>query len=305
MSLRYITKEEFHQVQDELIRGTAWEGKVRVFAVRTTRLLEELRQRHGTLPTATAALGRTVSAAAMMGAMLKGEEKLTVQVKGDGPLGQIVVDANAKGDVRGYVDHPDVHLASNSEGKLDVAGAVGRNGFVYVLKDLGLKEPYRGSVPIISGELAEDFTYYFALSEQTPSAVALGVLVDTDGSILTSGGLIIQLMPGLEESDIAKLEQAVATLPPITSLFDQGMELDEIVNWVVGDSTIHERMPVHFRCQCSESRVKRTLISLGKDEIERIIREDGKAEVVCHFCNEAYQFDEIQLRELLEQALSK
>lgn len=166
--------EERENMQDMLIRGTGLGGKVRIFAVRTTGLVNELQRRHGTYPTATAALGRTVTAAAMMGAMLKGDEKLTVQVKGDGPIGQIVADANAHGEVRGYVTHPQVHLASNAQGKLDVAGAVGRSGFIHVIKDLGLKEPYRGSSPIISGELAEDFTYYFATSEQTPSAVGLG-----------------------------------------------------------------------------------------------------------------------------------
>ncbi|MEH7087357.1 Hsp33 family molecular chaperone HslO, partial [Neobacillus drentensis] len=174
-----MTQEQQQQHKDYLIRGTALGGKVRAFAVRTTQLVDELRRRHNTYPTATAALGRTVSATAMMGAMLKGEEKLTVQVKGDGPLGQIVVDANAHGEVRGYVANPDVHLPSNAQGKLDVAGAVGTDGFIHIIKDLGLKEPYRGSIPIISGELAEDFTYYFAKSEQTPSAVGLGVLVNT------------------------------------------------------------------------------------------------------------------------------
>ncbi len=188
--------------QDRLIRGTAMDGRVRAFAVRTTELVEELRRRHDTYPTATAALGRTLTAGAIMGSMLKGKERLTVQVKGDGPIGQIVVDANAVGEVRGYVSEPHVHLPSNSMGKLDVAGAVGTEGFIHIIKDLGLKEPYRGSTPIISGELGEDFTYYFAKSEQTPSAVGLGVLVDTDNSVIVAGGFIIQLLPGLDDDEI-------------------------------------------------------------------------------------------------------
>lgn len=294
-----------NQEQDYLIRGTAFGGKVRVFAVRTTHLVDELQRRHGTYPTATAALGRTVTAAAMMGAMLKGNEKLTIQVKGDGPIGQIVADANADGEVRGYVTHPQVHLASNAQGKLDVAGAVGREGFIHVIKDLGLKEPYHGSVPIISGELGEDFTYYFAKSEQTPSAVGLGVLVDTDSSVITAGGFIVQLLPGLADEDITKIENAVGMLPPVTALLDQGLELDELLGWIVEDVNVLDRMDIRFQCKCSYERVEQTLISLGKQEIEEMIKEDGKAEVVCHFCNEAYQFDREQLQKVLERAVSK
>lgn len=291
-----------HEHKDYLIRGTAMGGKVRAFAVRTTQLVNELRRRHDTYPTATAALGRTVSATAMMGAMLKGEERLAVQVKGDGPVGQIAVDANAHGEVRGYVTNPQVHLPSNAQGKLDVAGAVGE-GFIYVTKDLGLKEPYRGSVPLISGELAEDFTYYFAKSEQTPSAVGLGVLVDTDNSVIEAGGFIIQLLPGLTDEEITKLENAIGMLPPVTALLDQGLELDELLSWIVDDVQIMDRMDIVFRCQCSHDRVAKTLISLGKDELEQLIEEEGRAEVVCHFCNEAYQFERAELEDLLQRAL--
>lgn len=180
--------------KDRLVRGTALNGRVRAFAVRTTALVDELRRRHDTYPTATAALGRTVTAAAMMGAMLKGQEKLAVMVKGNGPIGQITAESNAFGEVRGYVTNPHVHLPSNSLGKLDVAGAVGTEGFIDISKDLGMKEPYRGSVPIISGELGDDFTYYFAVSEQTPAAVGLGVLVETDNSVRVAGGFIVQLL---------------------------------------------------------------------------------------------------------------
>jgi len=292
--------------KDILVRGTAWGGKIRVFAVRTTDLVEELRRRHNTYPTATAALGRTATAGAIMGAMLKGQEKLTIQVKGDGPVGQIVVDANADGEVRGYVDHPDIHLPSNAVGKLDVAGAVGRTGHIHIIKDLGMKEPYRGSIPIISGELGEDFTYYFATSEQTPSIVGLGVLVDRDGSVLNAGGFIVQLLPGVTDEDITKLEQAVAAMPPVTALFDQGETPEEVLRWLVGeDMQLMDSLEIKFQCKCSRERVERTLVSLGEQGLQELIDEDGQAEIVCHFCNEAYQYDRPQLELLLNQVKPK
>ncbi|WP_010279327.1 Hsp33 family molecular chaperone HslO [Paenibacillus senegalensis] len=289
---------------DQLLRATALGGKVRAIAVRTKELVEELRQRHHCMPTATAALGRTATAGAMMGMMQKGEEKLTIQVKGDGPLGQIVVDANAHGDVRGYVEHPETDLPLNAIGKLDVAGAVGE-GYLYVIKDLGLKEPYRGSVPIISGELAEDFTYYFAKSEQTPSAVALGVLVDRDLSVKAAGGFIIQLLPGLSDEEITQIEQKISQLPPITALLDSGSSLEQILESAVGEIRSLEKSPIQFQCKCSRDRVEQTLISLGVDELEAILREDSKAEVVCHFCNEAYGFSDEELRQLIQQLHQK
>ncbi|MGG2197274.1 MULTISPECIES: Hsp33 family molecular chaperone HslO [Paenibacillus] len=287
--------------EDYLIRGTAFGGKVRAFAVRTKHIVEELRVRHQTTPTATAALGRTVTAALMMGTMLKGEEKLTVQVKGGGPIGQIVADANAKGEVRGYVDNPAVDLPLNAIGKLDVAGAVGTDGFLYITKDLGLKEPYRGSIPIISGELAEDFTYYFAQSEQTPSAVALGVLVDVDYTVKTAGGFIIQLLPGLDGQEIAQLEKQLGELPPITKLLDQGESLESILKTLLPDVEVLERRDdIKFQCKCSRERVEQTLISLGRSELEQLLAEDGQAEVSCHFCNETYRFNGSELSELVE-----
>nr|WP_255654979.1 Hsp33 family molecular chaperone HslO [Cohnella sp. REN36] len=289
-----------------MIRGTAWDGAIRVFAAKTTDLVRELQRRHDTYPTASAALGRTATAAAMMGTMLKGEEKLTVQVKGDGPIGQIVIDANAVGEVRGYVDYPHVHLPSNSLGKLDVAGAVGKTGFLNVTKDLGLKEPYRGSVPIISGELAEDFTYYFAASEQTPSAVGLGVLVDTDNSILHAGGFIVQVLPGISDEQLTRLEHAVAAMPHVTALLDQGETAEGLLRFLVGDDiVIHDSIQPRFQCQCSRERVERTLISLGEEDLRKLIDEDGQAEIHCHFCNETYQFDKAELMQVLERAKSQ
>ncbi len=286
-------------MDDQLIRGTAMNGHVRILAVQMKSIVEQLRQRHDTWPVATAALGRTLAVGAMMGAMMKGEEKLILQIKGDGPIGQIVVDANAEGVVRGYVDNPHVDLPSNEKGKLDVAGAVGREGAIYVTKDLGMKEPYRGSIPIISGEIAEDFTYYFAKSEQTPSAVALGVLVDTDHSVRAAGGFIIQILPGASDQEIEDIEKALAQQKPLTKMLDQGITMNQIITSLLPSFVISSSMNVQFRCKCSEERVRQTLISLGKEEIKQMIEEDGQAEVICHFCNEKYQYDESQLYELL------
>ncbi|AIQ71864.1 MULTISPECIES: Hsp33 family molecular chaperone HslO [Paenibacillus] len=290
--------------KDRLIRGTALNGKVRAFAVRTTELVEELRRRHDTYPTATAAMGRTVTAAAMMGAMLKGSEKLSIMVKGNGPIGQIVAESNALGEVRGYVHNPHIHLPSNSMGKLDVAGAVGTEGFIDVIKDLGMKEPYRGSIPIISGELGDDFTYYFAVSEQTPAAVGLGVLVDTDESVIVAGGFIVQLLPGLTDAEITEIEKAVGAMPSVTALLDQGLEPEEMLRYLLPDAVVMDELDINFACQCSRERVEQTLVSLGRDELERLIAEDEQAEVVCHFCNEAYVFNKDDLQVILEQANS-
>lgn len=286
-------------MKDELVRGTAWNNGIRVFAARTTELVGELQRRHGTYPTATAAIGRTATAAAMMGVMLKGKEKLTVQVKGDGPLGQIVIDANAAAEIRGYVDHPQVHLASNNQGKLDVAGAVGRTGYLHVSKDLGLKEPYRGSVPLISGELGEDFTLYFAESEQSPSAVGLGVLVDTDGTVLHAGGFIVQVLPGLAEDQLVRLERAISAMPQVTALLNQGETPESLLQFLVGeDLTIHQTLEPVFRCKCSRERFEQALITLGQKELRSLIEEDGQAELHCHFCNEKYLFEAEDLEAL-------
>ncbi len=205
--------------------------------------------------------------------------------------------------MRGYVDHPDVHLASNSQGKLDVAGAVGRTGYLHIIKDLGLRDPYRGSIPIISGELAEDFTYYFATSEQTPSAVGLGVLVNTDGSVMQAGGFIVQLLPGLTDEEITLLERRLSMMPPVTSLFEQGETPEELLRFAVGDDLqIMETLPVKFACKCSKERIESTLLSMGEKELKQLIEEDEKAEVICHFCNEVYTFDRNDLQILLDQA---
>ncbi|MCY9662786.1 Hsp33 family molecular chaperone HslO [Paenibacillus chondroitinus] len=285
---------------DYLIRGTALQGRVRAFAVQTTDLTDELSRRHQTTPTATAALGRTAAAGLLLGAMLKGEEHLIIQVKGDGPIGQIVVDANAKGEVRGYVDNPLVDPPLKANGKLDVAAAVGTDGFLYITKDLGLKEPYKGSTPIISGELAEDFTYYFAKSEQTPSAVALGVLVNTDHTILAAGGFVIQLLPGLSDQEISEIEEILSRIPSFTTMLGSGLTLEGILQTVLPSFQTLDQMDVMFRCKCSRERIESTLISLGKAELQEILEDEGFAEVVCHFCNEAYRFDEEDLQRMID-----
>ena len=288
-------------MKDYLVRATGLNGKVRMFAARTTELVEEMRRRHDMFPTAAAALGRTATAAAMMGSMLKGKEKVSVQVKGNGPIGTIVADANAVGEVRGYVDDPHVHLPSNALGKLDVAGAVGREGYIYIIKDLGLREPYRGSIPIVSGELAEDFTYYFAKSEQTPSAVSLGVLVDTDNSIKNAGGFILQLLPGLSDEDIDLLEKKLAAIPSVTTMLESGLTPEDMLKELVGDLSSVETVDLRFQCFCSRERVENTLVSLGKDELDAILAEDGRAEVVCHFCSEKYDFNREELVAIRER----
>ncbi len=287
-------------LEDYVVRAAAFNGQVRAFSCRTTRLVEELRVRHQTSPTVSAALGRTASVGLMMGVMLKGKEKLTIQVRGNGPAGKIVVDSNSNGEVRGYADDPTVDLPLNAMGKLDVAGAVGTEGHIYVIKDLGLKEPYRGSVPIISGELGEDFTYYFTVSEQTPSAVAVGVLVNTDYSIKAAGGLIVQIMPGLEDENISKIEQAIGQMPAVTTLIDEGVTPEEMLIRVLGDSIkLFQKTEASFQCTCDKERIESMLISLGADEIQEIIEDTGEAEVICHFCNEKYLYTKKQLESLV------
>lgn len=285
---------------DYAVRATAEGGSLRAFAARTTDLVKELQRRHHTWPVATAALGRTVTVGAMMGLMLKGErDRLTIQIKGNGPLGQIVVDADSRGHVRGYVDNPAVDLPLNARGKLDVAGAVGE-GMLYVVKDLGLKEPYRGSVPLISGELGEDFTYYFTTSEQIPSAVGVGVLVDRDGSVLASGGFILQVLPGADDRVITRLEERIASLTSVTDRIQSGVTPEDLLQEIIGaDVQVLQRQSLGFDCACSPDRIHSLLKSMGKEELSGILKEQGQAEVVCHFCNERYVVEREKLEEWL------
>lgn len=286
--------------EDYAVRATVQGGVLRAFAARTTELVKELQRRHHTWPVATAALGRAVTVGAMMGLMLKGErDRLTIQIKGNGPLGQIVVDADSRGNVRGYVDNPAVDLPLNARGKLDVAGAVGE-GMLYIVKDLGLKEPYRGSVPLVSGELGEDFTYYFTTSEQIPSAVGVGVLVDRDGSVLASGGFILQVLPGADEEMITQLEERIAAMASVTDRIQSGATPEDLLREVIGEEVqVLQRQPVAFDCSCSPERIRSLLKSMGKEEISDILKSRGEAEVVCHFCNERYVVEKAELEEWL------
>lgn len=283
---------------DVAVRGISENGAVRAIAAVTTELADELQKRHGTWPVATAALGRTATISGMMGLLLKGDERLTVQLKGDGPIGSIVVDADAHGHVRGYVDEPHVHLPSNAQGKLDVGGAVGQ-GMLYVMRDLGMKDVYRGSVELQTGEIADDFTYYFVVSEQTPSAVGAGVLVDTDNSVITSGGFMIQLLPGHTEEDIRTLESNVGQLRSVTDILRSGVTAEDLLAKVLPGAKVLEQKPLVFRCDCSRERLQGVLKSLGKDEVKAIMEEQGGAEIICHFCNEHYWFSKDDLSGVL------
>lgn len=292
-------------MSDYLVKALAYNNQVRAYAVKTTEAVGEAQRRHYTWPTASAALGRTMSAGVMMGAMLKGEQKLTIKVEGGGPIGAILVDSNAKGEVRGYVTNPQTHFDLNKHGKLDVARAVGTGGTLSVVKDVGMRDQFNGQVPIVSGELGEDFTYYFVTSEQVPSSVGIGVLVNPDNSILAAGGFIIQLLPGTDESTISAIEQRLQTIEPISKLIQRGLTPEEILEEVLGKDNLKilETMPVQFKCQCSKERIGNAIISLGKDEIQSMIDEDGKAEAQCHFCNEMYHFPAEELKEMKEEAI--
>ncbi|RFU66903.1 Hsp33 family molecular chaperone HslO [Peribacillus saganii] len=291
-------------MNDYLIKALGYNGQVRAYAVSSTETVGEAQRRHYTWPTASAALGRSLSAGLMLGAMLKGEDKLTIKIDGGGPIGAILIDSNAKGEVRGYVTHPQTHFDLNEHGKLDVRRAVGTDGMLSVVKDLGMRDHFTGQVPIVSGELGDDFTYYLVTSEQTPSSVGVGVLVNPDNSILAAGGFIIQLLPGAEESTISEIEQRLQTIPPISQMIQQGLTPEQVLEQVLGENNVQilDKMPVQFKCQCSRERIENALVSLGKEEIEDIIETEGKAEAQCHFCNEKYQFNKEELEELKEAA---
>lgn len=286
-------------MSDYMIRATGFKGHVRAFAARTTGIVEEMRRRHDMWNTAAAAAGRTLTTTLMMGAMLKGNESLSVKIKGGGPIGQIVAEANAHGEGVAYVTNPHVHFELNEQGKLDVKRAVGTDGFVYVTKDLGLKEPYQGSSPIVSGEIGEDFTYYFVVSEQTPSAVGVGVLVNPeDRSVLAAGGFILQLLPATPDDVVAQIEERLSQLPQVSRMIGEGLSPEEILAKVLDEPKILSRTEIHFRCDCSEQKVIRALISMGKEEMDSMIAEQGEAEVHCHFCNERYHFDKSALEDI-------
>jgi molecular chaperone Hsp33 len=291
-------------MSDYLVRALAFEGSIRAYAIRTTEMVSYAQKNHDTWPTASAALGRALTASTMMGASLKGEAKLTVKIEGGGPIGAIIVDTNTKGETRGYVTNPHVHFELNKHGKLDVARAVGKNGFLSVVKDLGMRENFTGQVPLVSGELGEDFTYYYVSSEQIPASVGAGVLVNPDNSILAAGGFMLQVMPGASEETIIFLEKRLSSIRPISKMVEAGLTPEEILAEVVSEENLKilDEMPVQFKCSCSKERFENALISLGRAEIKSIIEEEGKAETVCHFCNSAYHFKKEELQSLYEQS---
>lgn len=295
-------------MSDRIIRALAYSGKVNIKCIDTTNLVEEARKIHGLSPVATAALGRLLTMGCLMGSDIKeNEDTITLQIKSNGPIGQMNVVVNSKLDVKGYVQNPNVDLPLREDGKLDVGGAVGKNGMLYIVKDIGLKEPYVGMTPLVSGEIAEDFTSYYATSEQIPTAIALGVLINKDG-VVSAGGYKIQLMPEATEEDISKLEKALNKVDPISKLLEDKKSLEEIAEIVCDDDKIlaltSGNVPT-YKCDCSKERFERGLISLGKKEIENILSTDGKADITCKFCNKKYSFSSEDLARIMSAIENK
>lgn len=289
---------------DYMVRASAADSQVRAFAATTKDLVEHARSIHGTSPVATAALGRLLTAGVMMGSMMKGDRDIiTLQIKGNGPIGGLTVTADSHGTVKGYAYQPEVLLHANEKGKLDVAGAVGE-GILSVIKDLGLKEPYVGQTHLVSGEIAEDLTYYFATSEQVPSVVALGVLMNKDNTVKRAGGFIIQLMPFAENWVIDLLEKKVGEITSITSLLDQDMTPEMILEHILADMglEIMDTLPAAFECNCTKKRVEKAIISIGHKDIQEMIDDDQPIEVNCHFCNKHYHFTVDELKEMLSRS---
>ena len=290
-------------MNDYIIRATAANDQIRAFAAVTTNMVETAREHHNTSPVATAALGRLLTAGAMMGSMMKGEKDvLTLQIKAGGPLQGITVTADSQGNVKGYVGNPDVCIPANSKGKLDVAGAVGP-GFLTVIKDMGLKEPYSGQVMLQTCEIAEDLTYYFATSEQVPSAVGLGVLMNKNNTVRKAGGFIVQLMPFAEEEVISRLEQNVQKINSVTSLLEEGHTPESLLEKVLEgfDMQINEKTDTRFHCNCTRERVEKALISIGRKELNEMIQEGKPIEMNCHFCNTNYTFTVEEMKEILRK----
>lgn len=289
-------------MKDYIVRAMTADGFVKAMAISSTHLVERARNIHKTTPTATAALGRVLTAASMMGNLQKVENgALTLQVKGNGPLGTILATSDAVGNVRGYVHNPSITLLEKYAGKLDVGAAVGTDGMLTVIRDLQMKEPYIGSVALVSGEIADDVTAYFAQSEQTPTACALGVLVDTDQSVKVAGGYLIQLLPGAPEEVISRLEQGIAKAGAVTPMLSDGLTPEDILHRVMADFELEflETTEVCYKCYCSRARVASTLITVGKKDLQEMIDEGKPITIECQFCDTKYQFTPDELRELL------
>ena len=289
-------------IQDHIVRAITKDGFVKAMAISSTNLVERARNIHKTTPTATAALGRVLTAASMMGNLQKVEDgALTLQVKGGGPLGTILATSDATGNVRGYVHNPSITLLEKYAGKLDVGAAVGKEGMLTVIRDLQMKEPYIGSVALVSGEIADDVTAYFAQSEQTPTACALGVLVDTDQSVKVAGGYLIQLLPGTPDEVIDKLEAGIQKAGAVTPMLDEGLSPEEILRRVLADfeTEILETTPVEYRCYCSRERVLQTLVTIGRKDLQELVEEQKPIRVECQFCDNVYEFSPQELQTLL------
>ena len=289
---------------DYIIRATAGEGQIRAFAAVTREMVETARGFHNSSPVATAALGRLLTAGAMMGVMMKGEKDLlTLRIECQGPIEGLIVTANAAGDVKGYAFNPDVMLPANENGKLDVGGALDL-GVLSVVKDIGLKEPYIGQTILVTSEIAEDLTYYFANSEQVPSSVALGVLMNKDNTVRQAGGFIIQLLPGATDEMIDKLEKRLGEITSITSLLDAGKTPEEILDYLLGEFGLEilDKLPTRFHCDCTKNRVEKALISIGRKELQEMIDEGKQIDVDCQFCNQVYSFSVEDLEEMLAKA---
>lgn len=291
---------------DKLIKALAYENEIRVYVADTTEMVAEAQRRHQSWSTATAALGRAMIGTTLLGATLKGNDEITVRIEGNGPVGYLLVDSNGKGETKGYIHNPEVNLPLNEKGKLDVRGAVGTEGMLTVSKDLGMKTPFVGQVPLVSGELGEDFTYYMANSEQVPSAIGVSVLVNPDETVKAAGGFMIQVLPNAKEETINKIETVIAELPLVSRLMEQGETPDQILERLVGQDNykLLETSPVEFKCDCSKERFGDAIVSLGVDEIQNMIEEDHGAEAVCHFCRTKYQYTEQDLKQLKEEAAS-
>lgn len=291
-------------MSDYIVRATAGDHQIRAFAATTREMVEEARKAHNTSPVATAALGRLLTAGSMMGIMMKGEDDiLTIKIQGSGPIEGLTVTSDSKGNVKGYVFNPDVMLPPNQAGKLDVGGAVGE-GVLSVIKDIGLKEPYLGQTILVGGEIAEDLTYYYATSEQTPSSVALGVLMNKENTVRQAGGFIIQLLPGASDEMIDNLEKKLGEITSITTLLDEGQTPEMILEHILGEFgvDIMERIPTRFHCNCDKTRVEKALISIGRKELQEMIDDGKNIDVNCHFCNKNYEFTVEDLKDLYEKA---
>lgn len=286
------------EYKDYIVRATAADHQLRAFAVTSRDIVEKAREIHNTSPVATAAIGRLLTAASMMGSMMKGEnDVLTLQIECGGPIGGITVTADSNADVKGYVNNPNVILPPNAQGKLDVSGALGP-GFLNVIKDIGLREPYNGQTHLVSGEIAEDLTYYFATSEQVPSSVGLGVLMDKDNHVRQAGGFIIQVMPDTDDEVIDKLEARLGEVHSVTDMLDNGMTPEDILGYVLEgmDVEILEIIPTQYKCNCSVERVSKAIASIGKKDLQEMIDDGKPIEVNCQFCGSHYKFDTEQLK---------